>query len=433
VHAVVGGTPAYRREFARDDAPAGAGDYDGWVRRTVLNPASPLFREARYLLAAESELRDMGLYHSVLAAIADGNATRGGIATYTGRKSGDLAHPLNILMGCGLVRRQPDAFRDNRATYEIAEPLITFYHAVMRPIWSDLAHTRSAQRLWERSQPRFTANVLGPHFEQLCRYWTRFFAPEDCTGGFPARVEPGTVNDPASKKTHQVDVAAFGLDDVNREALLAIGEAKWHEVMGMGHLERLRHVRSLLTAQGRHGAATARLLCFSGAGFTAELADEAARSGDLRLLTPADLYAGILLSAEPLRPGGRAAVSTRRATAGQATVTGRLSKPRKAGPGTRRASPAPAMEGNRASRAGNAIDASIRASAAPRQKCGPPPKLSAPASGRSGSKRSGPANLRGSRFPAPNSRSTWVPAATGMPPSSDGAAARRTVIWTGAS
>jgi uncharacterized protein len=63
--------------------------------------------------------------------------------------------------------------------------------------------------------------------------------------------------------------------------------------MGMAHLERLRHIRGLLTAQGRHGAATARLLCFSGSGFTAELTNEAARSADLRLLTPADLYEGI--------------------------------------------------------------------------------------------------------------------------------------------
>ena len=46
----------------------------------MLNRASPLFREARYLLAAETELQDMGLYHSVLAAIADGNTTSGGIA-----------------------------------------------------------------------------------------------------------------------------------------------------------------------------------------------------------------------------------------------------------------------------------------------------------------------------------------------------------------
>ena len=121
------------------------------------------------------------------------------------------------------------------------------------------------------------------------------FAPEEITGGFPSRVEPGTVNDPASKKTWQIDVAAFAVGDDGREAILAIGEAKWHETMSLAHLERLRRIRGLLTAQGRPGAATARLLCFSGAGFTAELRDEAARSGEVRLLTPADLYTGILL------------------------------------------------------------------------------------------------------------------------------------------
>ena len=47
------------------------------------------------------------------------------------------------------------------------------------------------------------------------------------------------------------------------------------------------------------------LLCFSGAGFTAELRDEAAQSGDVRLLAPADLYAGILLQALGLRPCAR--------------------------------------------------------------------------------------------------------------------------------
>jgi AAA+ ATPase superfamily predicted ATPase len=291
VHAIVGGTPAYRREFARDDTPADAEDFDSWVQRTVLNPASPLFREARYLLAAEAELRDMGLYHSVLAAIADGNATRGNIAKYIGRKSGDLAHPLNVLMDCGLVLRRSDAFRENQTTYEIAEPLVTFYHAVMRPIWSDLAHTRNPARLWERSQPRFTANVLGSHFEQLARHWTRYFAAEEVVGGFPSLVEPGTVNDPASKKTRQVDVVAVGPHD-DRETLLAIGEVKWQETMGLEHLDRLRHIRGLLTAQRRPGAATARLLCFSGGGFSAELVNEAARAGDVRLLAPADLYDG---------------------------------------------------------------------------------------------------------------------------------------------
>lgn len=46
VHAVVGGTPAYRR-FVNDDNPASLADYDDWLLRTVLDPATPLFREAR--------------------------------------------------------------------------------------------------------------------------------------------------------------------------------------------------------------------------------------------------------------------------------------------------------------------------------------------------------------------------------------------------
>jgi AAA+ ATPase superfamily predicted ATPase len=290
VNAIVGGTPAYRREFARDDAPAGPDDFDPWVLRTVLSPTSPLFREARYLLADEPDLRDGALYHSVLAAIADGNAHRGGIASYLGRKSGDLAHPLTVLEDCGLITREPDLFKDNRTNFRIAEPLVTFYHAVMRPIWSDLEHTRDATRLWARSQQRFVGNVLGPHFEQICRHWTRHMAPADLFGDYPNRVGAGTVNDPANKTAYEVDVVVFGLQDDNRRPLIGIGEVKWGEVMGVGHLERLRRIRALLAAQGRLGAEQARLACFSGAGFTQELTSAARQDSSIVLVGLKNLY-----------------------------------------------------------------------------------------------------------------------------------------------
>ena len=90
LHAIVGGTPAYRRQFVRDDAPVGPDDFDDWVVRSVLNPDRPLLREARYLLAEEMDIRDPALYHSVLAAIAARNEWGGGIASYIGRK--DIRH-----------------------------------------------------------------------------------------------------------------------------------------------------------------------------------------------------------------------------------------------------------------------------------------------------------------------------------------------------
>ena len=172
-------------------------------------------------------MRDIGLYHSVLTAIAAGNTHRGGIASYLGRKSSDLAHPLTVLEDCGLIVREPDVFKDNRTSFRIAEPLVTFHHAVMRPIWSDLEHTRDATRLWQRSQQRFVGNVLGPHFEQICRHWTRHLAPADMFGDYPNRVGAGTVNDAAGKTSPGVDLVAFGLDDDNRRRRGRVGPKRW--------------------------------------------------------------------------------------------------------------------------------------------------------------------------------------------------------------
>ncbi|WP_189934014.1 AAA family ATPase [Streptomyces sulfonofaciens] len=290
-HAIVGGTPAYRREFTQDDIPQGPDDFDAWVARAVLNPARPLFREARYLLAEEPELHDTALYHAVLAAIAAGNAARGGIADYLGRKSTDLAHPLTVLQDVGLITYEADAFRRNRSAYRIAEPLIVFYHAIMRPAWGDLERPGRAPAVWRRAQPAFRSKVVGPHFEQVCREWARWHAAPDTHGGQVSRVASGTVNDPASRTSHEVDVAVRGESWNGSEALLAIGEAKWNEVMGMGHLERLQHIRALLTARGTATDAT-RLQCYSGAGFTDELRHLAYGDPTVQLIDARRLYHG---------------------------------------------------------------------------------------------------------------------------------------------
>lgn len=289
VHAIVGGTPAYRREFARNDTPASPEDFDSWVVRTILNPETPLFREGRYLLAEEPDLRDGALYHSVLAAVADGNVTRGGIASYLARKATDIAHPINVLEDAGLLIREVDAFRDNKSVYRIAEPLVTFYHAIMRPVWDQLERPGSAERVWQATQHRFASRVLGPHFEQICREWTLNHADPDVIGGLAAKVASGTVHDPANQTTHEVDVAVLGVAD-GKVPLLAIGEAKWNVVMGKRHVDRLIAIRDLVRATGRYDASATRLLCFSGAGFTDELRAIAGKAPDIGLVDAADLY-----------------------------------------------------------------------------------------------------------------------------------------------
>lgn len=287
VHAVVGGTPAYRREFVGGQAPPAADDFDAWVIRTVLNPASPLFREARYLLAEEPSLRDKALYHSVLAAVAGGHGTRGGIARFVGRRDDALQHPLTVLEDAGLLRREPDAFRGGRSAIRINEPLITFYHAVMRPEWSRLERPGQAGRVWTEARARFESAVLGPHFEELCRTWAAQFAADDTVGGVAAAVGSGVVNDPARRRTWEVDVVVRSADG----RVLALGEAKWGQQMGIEHLERLRRIRQLLVVQDRAGAEQARLLCFGAAGFTDDLRG-AERGGAVACVDLDRLYRG---------------------------------------------------------------------------------------------------------------------------------------------
>ncbi|NEE04587.1 AAA family ATPase [Phytoactinopolyspora halotolerans] len=289
VNAILGGTPAYRRELARNDVPAGQDDFDDWVVRTVLSTDSPLFREARYLLAEEPDLRDSALYHAVLAAVAGGNANRGGIADYLERKSSDLAHSLDVLEGAGLLVREQDAFRAKRSTYRITEPLITFYHAVMRPAWDQLERPGNAERVWRNSQRRFVSNVLGPRFEQICREWALFHADDDVLGGLSAQVGHGVVSDPTQRTTHEIDVVVTGTADGNKPPLLAIGEVQWGEVMGIEHLDRLRHVASLLAKNDRYDASQLRILCFSAAGFSPEL-HEAEGAGQVVLVGLDKLY-----------------------------------------------------------------------------------------------------------------------------------------------
>lgn len=285
LHSIVGGTPAYRQEFVGGDTPDSLEDFDDWVVRTVLNPATPLFREARYLLAEEADIRDPALYNSVLGAIAAGNATRGGIANYVGRKSSELAHPLNVLEDSGLIDRESDPFHARRSHFRITEPLITFYEAVMRRTWTQLEQ-RQARRVWERSRSTFLTQVIGPHFEALCRTWAAH-ADDDLFADIPGAVAAGVVADPTTKTQIEIDVAVLSSSDERR--ILSLGEAKWGAVMGMRHLARLRRARDLLSVKGYDTSET-WLACYSGAGFDDELRAAAVR--DRVLLVDLDrLYA----------------------------------------------------------------------------------------------------------------------------------------------
>ncbi|MER6138291.1 hypothetical protein [Streptomyces sp. NPDC001815] len=61
--------------------------------------------------------------------------------------------------------------------------------------------------------------------------------------------------------------------------------------MGIGHLERLRHIRSLLVTTGA-ATETTQLYCFSGAGFTEDLHHLAKNDHAIQLIDLHRLYYG---------------------------------------------------------------------------------------------------------------------------------------------
>lgn len=286
VHAVVGGTPAYRREFVRDDKPADLADFDAWVIRTALDRQTPLFREARYLLAEETEIRDPSLYHSVLSAVAMGNTTSSGVANFIGLAD-QVSHPLNVLEDACLLVREPDMFRSGRYTYHVIEPLVTFYHAIMRGRWTELERGR-ADAVWESAQPAFLAQVMGPHFEFLAREFALDAGPE-VFGDLPGEVGSGVVVDSAERGKIQIDVAVLApAVPGERRRILSLGEAKWGRVMGIRDLRRLARAKDLLAVKGFDTRATV-LACYSGVGFDDDLRN-AAGTEPIRLVDAARLY-----------------------------------------------------------------------------------------------------------------------------------------------
>jgi AAA+ ATPase superfamily predicted ATPase len=303
VHSVVGGTPAYRRELLREDTPAGLADFDPWVVRTVLNPQTPLFREARYLLAEETEIRDPSLYHSVLAAVAEGNNTSGGIASYIGRKSNEVAHPLRVLEDSRLLIKEPDLFRSGRARYRIAEPLITFYQAIMSREWARL-ELGGGTAVWPGARARFLSQVTGPHFEAVCRDYA-VTADPGVFGAPPGEVGSGVVSDPANRTQIQIDVAVLAPAEHGRpRRVLSLGEVKWDRIMGPHHVERLRRARDLLAVKGFDTRDTL-LTCYCGAGFDRELRADQRR--DIRLIGLDELYADLaswLVAVDQVRAAG---------------------------------------------------------------------------------------------------------------------------------
>jgi hypothetical protein len=288
LNALVGGTPAYK-DMCGGSGPRDLDDFDRWVERRLLGPASAMFREGTLLLREEPSISDPTSYASVLAAISAGASRRSEIAAALARPSGALAHLVTGLEDIGLIEHLDDALRGKRTVFRIAEPVVRLNQLITARYEPELVAGR-ADRVWRRNATVVAEKIYGPHFEELARQWCLLYADEQSLGGVPGAVRPTEIGCREHEHGHQLEIVVAD-DPSPAGRISAIGEAKSTTApVGLDQLRRLEHLRGLLPSQ--RVEQPPKLLLFSRTGFTPGLADEAVTRTDVELVGMDRLYGG---------------------------------------------------------------------------------------------------------------------------------------------
>ncbi|MFI1953885.1 ATP-binding protein [Streptomyces xinghaiensis] len=292
VDAVLGGAPGYR-PLAAGPAPQSEADFGPWVERTLLDPGRALYSrvEAEFLLREDPRITHRTLYYDVLSAVARGASTPAKVGSMLERSRSAMVAPLEVLESTGYVRKEQDLLRTRHPVISVADPVIRFNQLITLPM-VDLVERRRGGQVWQSSRPTYHSKILGPHFEETVREWARSFAMDETALSLGA-VGTAEITDPAARTKHEVDLLALAPGErpqSPRTAITLIGEAKATvQPRGRKDLERLEHIRTLLTGQG-HRSDNATLALFSLHGFHPDVIDAADRRRDVLLIDIDALY-----------------------------------------------------------------------------------------------------------------------------------------------
>jgi AAA+ ATPase superfamily predicted ATPase len=292
IDACLGGAPGYR-PLAAGPVPQSTAEFDGWIQRTLLDPGRALYSrvEAEFLLREDPRITSRTLYYDLLSAVARGASTPSQIGGLLERQRSAVVQPLEVLESTGYLRKEQDLLKTRNPVITVADPVVRFNQLITLPLVDMVEHGR-AETAWQESRPTFHSKILGPHFEDLARKWTRAFAPVET----PLRL--GTVGatevpDRAGRTKHEVDVLALAPGErpqSSHSRIALIGEAKATiQPRGLQDVERLEHIRALLADLGHH-TEEAALALYSLHGFRPDVQQAAADRRDLLLVDLAALY-----------------------------------------------------------------------------------------------------------------------------------------------
>lgn len=295
LHSIVGGAAGYKDLASTTAVPHTRETLLGWMAATVLNPSHALFREDEYLLREDPRVTKEAIYYSMLGAIAEGATSQAGIAAAVGKKSDELNYSLNVLISAGFVTRDDDLLSQRNPMYRVADPIARFHKLITRHHQAAL-EDRKVQEVWELAQATYRSQIVGPHFESICRRWAEAYASVETLGADVGPVRALQINDPNEKQRYELDVVATTRASAGRrkKVIQVLGEAKGTTgPRTLGDLTRLDRIYELIAARkGMSVSREAKKLIFGMNGFDDDLVKAARDREDVELVDLDRLYLG---------------------------------------------------------------------------------------------------------------------------------------------
>jgi len=271
IYGITGGVPHYINKLDVAD------DVDEALKENVFERSAYLFEEPENLL--KQELREPGVYNSIITAIAEGASRLNELATKTGLETAVCSKYISVLMDLGIVKRETPLTEKNskKTIYMLADNFFRFWYRFV-PQNITAINSGRINNVYDNAVKKYFSDYMGLVFEKMCQEYLLYYAelPINIVG-----MGQWWGTDNIKKKQVQIDIVGELLE----EGEYIIGSCKYrNELIGVDEYELLREYAGVF-GKGRKY----HYYIFSKSGFTDELKALAAK-GEVRLVTLEEMY-----------------------------------------------------------------------------------------------------------------------------------------------
>ena len=277
IYGITGGIPHYINKLEIH------GSLDEAIIDSIFDRSGYLFEEPENLL--KQELREPGIYNSIITAIAEGASKLNEITTKTGLESGKCSKYIKVLIELGILRKEtPITEKPGKKTiYGIEDNFFRFWYRFVPQNYSTILSGRFP-RSYERVVRSRMHDYMGLIFEKMCKEYLMRYA-EDLPFDL-ADVGQWWGTDSREKKQIQIDIVGVPVQESNQKiSKYLIGSCKFKtEKIGLNELELLERYATVFAKGEKY-----YYVIFSLGGFTEELLS-VAHERNVMLLTLEDIY-----------------------------------------------------------------------------------------------------------------------------------------------